>query len=209
MNKNNKKQSLFFNPIEMHELLIHTFEHIADLSETEKKMFEELFKPLKIKKGEYFLESGDNNNRVGFLTKGLVCYYVFKNDEISVTDFTKEGDFVSEYHTFMTKSKAIHTIKAIEDCEFLVIDYDGIQVMYNEMQSGNKIGRTVLEYRFGVVVTQLLSLYMHNPEQRYMNFVKNYSDLTQRIPQYLIASFIGVKPQSLSRIRNRVAKSIC
>ena len=191
----------------MHQELIQTFEYFAKLSDSEKKMFEILFKPLKVAKGDYFLRSGEPNKKVGFLRKGLVYYYVLKNDDVSVTDFTKEGEFVSEYHTFITKSPAIHSIKAIEDCEFLVIDYDGLQTMYNDLENGNKIGRSVLEHRFGVVVTQLLSLYMHDPEQRYLNFVQNYKDLTQRIPQYLIASFIGVKPQSLSRIRNRVAKS--
>lgn len=190
----------------MHQELIQTFEYFAKLSDSEKKMFQILFKPLKVSKGEYFLRSGEPNKKVGFLRKGLVYYYVLKNDDISVTDFTKEGEFVSEYHTFIAKSPAIHSIKAIEDCEFLVIDYDGLQTMYNDLENGNKIGRSVLEHRFGVVVTQLLSLYMHDPEQRYLNFVQNYKDLTQRIPQYLIASFIGVKPQSLSRIRNRVAK---
>lgn len=193
--------------IYMHQLLFKTFEQFAEFNEDKKNLLKTLFKPLFIKKGDYFLKGGDNNKLTCFLKKGLVFYYVYKKDEVSVTDFTKEGEFVSEYHTFITKSKAIHSIKAIEDCEFLVIDYDGIQTLYNDFKDGNKIGRTVLEHRFSVVVSQLLSLYMHNPEQRYYNFVNNYRDLTQRIPQYLIASFIGVKPPSLSRIRNRVIKA--
>lgn len=192
----------------MHELLLNTFGRIADLSDAERKLMGNLFKPLSIKKGEFFLKEGSKNNLVGFLNKGLVYYYVLKNDDEAITDFTKEGDFVSEYHTFINKSKAIHSIKAIEDCEFLVINYDDLQLIYSDIKDGNKIGRIVLEHRFAIVVNQLLSLYTHTPEQRYLNFVKNYSELTQRIPQYLIASFIGVKPQSLSRIRKRVAKTI-
>ncbi|MBI1767255.1 MAG: Crp/Fnr family transcriptional regulator [Bacteroidetes bacterium] len=192
----------------MHELLLNTFGRIADLSDAERKLMENLFKPLSIKKGEFFLKEGSRNNLVGFLNKGLVYYYVLKNDDEAITDFTKEGDFVSEYHTFINKSNAIHSIKAIEDCEFLVINYYDLQIIYCDIKDGNKIGRIVLEHRFAIVVNQLLSLYTHTPEQRYLNFVKNYSELTQRIPQYLIASFIGVKPQSLSRIRKRVAKTI-
>jgi CRP-like cAMP-binding protein len=192
----------------MHDLLLKTFEQFVTLSESEKLLFTKLFKPLSIKKGDYFLKEGTKNNRLGFLTKGLVYYTVLKKDEESITEFTKEGEFVSEYHTFINQSNAIHSIKAIEDCEFLVINYEGLQRIFNDTPNGNKIGRLVLEYRFGIMINQLLSLYKHNPEQRYLNFVKTYADLAQRIPQYLIASYIGVKPPSLSRIRNRVAKSL-
>ena len=188
----------------MYKTLLTTFEHLVVLSDEEKQLITEIFKPLEIKKGEFFTESNKMNTRVGFLIEGLVYYYVLKNDNEAITDFTKEGEFVSEYHTFIRKEKAIHSIKAIEDCTFLVLDYDGIQRLYNEVKDGNKFGRMVLEHRFGIVVNQLLSLYMHTPEERYQHFQKNYFDLTQRVPQYLIAAYIGVKPQSLSRIRKRI-----
>ncbi|MGX7668257.1 Crp/Fnr family transcriptional regulator [Flavobacterium pedocola] len=189
----------------MHETLLNTFEQLVVLNDDEKQLITQIFKPLEIKKGDYFTEADKPNKRVGFLTKGLVYYYVLKNDNEAITDFTAEGEFVSEYHTFISKSKAIHSIKAIEDCTFLVLDFDSIQRLYNEIKEGNKFGRMVLEHRFGIVINQLLSLYMHTPEERYRHFQKNYSDLTQRVPQYLIAAYIGVKPQSLSRIRKRIA----
>jgi CRP-like cAMP-binding protein len=188
----------------MYEALFKTFEQLVELSEDEKRLITQIFKPLEIKKGEFFTEADKTNTRVGFLTEGLVYYYVLKNYNEAITDFTKEGEFVSEYHTFIKKEKAVHSIKAIEDCTFLVMDYDGIQRLYNEIKDGNKFGRMVLEHRFGIVVNQLLSLYMHTPEERYQHFQKKYLDLTQRVPQYLIAAYIGVKPQSLSRIRKRI-----
>jgi CRP-like cAMP-binding protein len=191
----------------MYEALLNTFEQLVFLSDDEKLLITQIFKPLEIKKGEFFTESDRLNKRVGFLVEGLVYYYVLKNDNESITDFTKEGEFVSEYHTFITKSKAIHSIKAIEDCKFLVMDFESLQRLYNEIKEGNRFGRLVLEHRFGVVVNQLLSLYMHTPEERYQHFQKNYFDIVQRVPQYLIASYIGVKPQSLSRIRKRIFTS--
>jgi len=191
----------------MHELLINLFKQVVELSNDEEQIIRTIFKPLKLKRGEYFLQAGEASTRVGFLVKGLVYYYVLKQGQESITDFTKEGDFVSEYHTFVARQKAIHSIKAIEDSDFLIINFEGLQTFYTKVKSGDRFGRMILEHRFGIVVNQLLSLYMHNAEQRYLNFVQNYSDLTQRIPQYLIASYIGIKPQSLSRIRNRVAKS--
>jgi CRP-like cAMP-binding protein len=190
----------------MYETLFKTFEQFIVLSNEERQIITEIFKPLDIKKGDYFSEMDKLNKRVGFLVEGLVYYYVLKADNESITDFTKEGEFVSEYHTFINQTKSTQSIKAIEDCKFLVMDYNAIQRLYNEIKEGNKFGRMVLEHRFGVVVNQLLSLYMHNPMERYIFFIKNYPDLTQRIPQYLIAAYIGVKPQSLSRIRKRIVK---
>jgi CRP-like cAMP-binding protein len=170
-------------------------------------LIKEIFTPLEIKKGDYFSEMGKPNQRVGFLVQGLVYYYVLKGENESITDFTREGEFVSEYHTFIKQTKATQSIKAIEDCQFLIIDYASIQRLYNEIKEGNKFGRMVLEHRFGIVVNQLLSLYMHTPVERYLFFVNQYPDLVQRVPQYLIAAFIGVKPQSLSRIRKRIQQA--
>lgn len=188
----------------MYQQLISTYEAFTAFEFGEVDKLKSIFKPISLRKGEYFIKSGEENRYTAFLSKGLVCYYVLKNNEISITDFTKEGEFVSEYHTFINQEKAIHSIKCIEDCEFLKINYAGIQTLFNDFRNGNKFGRCVLEHRFGVVVNQLLSLYMHSPEERYLNFIAQYSDLSQRIPQYLIASYIGVKPQSLSRIRKRI-----
>lgn len=191
---------------ETYEALYSTFERLIVINDEERAIIREIFKPMQLKKGGYFSEMGKLNTRVGFLVEGLVYYYVLKGEDESITDFTKEGEFVSEYHTFIKKEKATQSIKAIEDCTFLVMDYPAIQRLYTEIKEGNKFGRMVLEHRFGIVVNQLLSLYMHSPEERYLFFLNSYPELVQRIPQYLIAAFIGVKPQSLSRIRKRLVK---
>ena len=88
----------------------------------------------------------------------------------------------------------------------MTIGYSDVQTIFENTKHGNLIGRVILEHRFDVMVRQLLAVYMQNHEDRYRSFMKNYIDLSQRIPQYLIASYVGVKPESLSRIRKRVIK---
>ena len=110
---------------------------------------------------------------------------------------------MAEYQSLIQKSKSIQSIQAIEDTTMLVMTSDDLQYFYSNFKNGDKIGRTVLEHRFNILVNQLMSIYMHNPDERYLNFVKTYPDLVQRVPQYHIASYVGVKPQSLSRIRKR------
>lgn len=192
----------------MHSNLLKLLSQITELEENEVELIKKSFKSLFLSKGSFFLKAGEINKNVGFLQKGLIRYFVFKDDEESTFEFTKEGEFIADYQSFNNKTTSIQNIQAIEDCEMLIIDYDNVQTFFNTTKNGNLIGRHIIEHRFDIMVNQLLAIYMQNQEERYKKFVEHYSDLTQRIPQYLIASYVGVKPQSLSRIRRRFVKKI-
>ncbi len=188
----------------MHDELLGLLNHLIRLTPEEEKYVKSSFTFLKLQKGDFFLQSNNICKYVGFLKKGLVRYFVIKNDEESTFEFTKEGDFVADYTSFMGKQKSMQNIEAIEDCELLVIDHEKLNFFYNNTPNGNYLGRLVIEHRFNVMANTLLSVYMQNSEQRYQKFLNDYADLTQRIPQYHIASYVGVQPPSLSRIRRRI-----
>ena len=192
----------------MHSNLINLFSQITELDKKEEELIKSSFKSFFLAKGTFFLRAGEVNKHVGFLQKGLVRYFVYKDDEESTFQFTKEGEFIADYQSFNNNSVSIQNIQAIEDCEMLIINYPSVQAIFNTTKNGNLIGRHLIEHRFDVMVNQLLAVYMQNHEERYNRFIEQYSDLTQRIPQYLIASYVGVQPQSLSRIRRRFAKNI-
>jgi CRP-like cAMP-binding protein len=187
------------------ELFIQTLRKITPLEIQEEKMFKDSFVPYYLKKNDHFLQATEVNTKLGFLCTGLVRYYVFKNQEEATIEFTKEGEFVADYGSFISKEPSIQNIQALEDCEFLVIDYHKLQQLYKISGNANFLGRIIIEHRFIIMVNQLLTVHRYSPEDRYRYFLKNYNDLTQRIPQYLIASYVGVKPQSLSRIRKRIS----
>lgn len=192
----------------MHSNLLKLFREIVELDNEEEELIKSSFKTLSLTKNDYFLKAGEVNQNIGYLEKGLVRYFVYKDDEESTFEFTKEGEFIADYQSFNNKTVSIQNIEAIEDCELLIIDYPCVQKIFNTTKNGNLIGRLMIEHRFDVMVNQLLAIYMQNHEERYNRFVSQYSDLVQRIPQYLIASYVGVKPQSLSRIRRRFTKGI-
>ena len=191
----------------LYSILLRQLSQIAELDKEEVELIKSSFKPFSLSKGTFFLRAGEVNKFVAFLQKGLVRYFVYKNDEESTFEFTKEGEFIADYQSFNNNSASLQNIQAIEDCELLIINYTDVQTIFKTTKNGNLIGRHIIEHRFDVMVSRLLALYMQNPEERYKSFVSQYADLTQRIPQYLIASFVGVQPQSLSRIRKRFAKS--
>lgn len=192
----------------MHDRLIQNIRYIAAIGSDEEEIFKSVFNPVVLKKGDFFLQEGVVNNKLGFVVEGLVRYFVYKNNEESTLEFSKEGEFVAEYQSFLSQSESIQSIQAIEDTNLLVTDFEGLQTIYNKTINGNLIGRLVIEYRFGHLMRQLLSIYMHNPEERYLQFLKTFPDLVQRVPQYYIASYVGVKPESLSRIRKRLTDQL-
>ena len=190
----------------MYTELINIFSQFTELTDQDIRLIKEIFKPKTLKKNEYFLSEGQENDKAAFIRKGLIRYYVLKNDEDSTVEFSQESEFVADFPSFVQRGVSNQYIQAVEDCELLVTNYDGIQRIYNEVSNGNLIGRLVMEHRFVIMMNQLLSIYMHSPEERYKHFIDKYRSIAQRIPQYLIASYIGIKPESLSRIRNRIAK---
>lgn len=189
-----------------YDILLNSLKQITTLEPEEELMFQKAFKPFSLKKNEFFLQSTEVNHRLGFLCKGLVRYFVFRNEEEATIEFTKEGEFIADYASFTSKEPSLQNIHALEDCELLVIEYEELQKLYKVSRNANLLGRVIIEHRFIIMVNQLLTVHRYNPEDRYRYFLAHYKDLAQRIPQYLIASFVGVKPQSLSRIRKRILR---
>lgn len=193
----------------MHDLLIKTIEQIISLDEKDKDFIISHFKLMEVKKGDFFLKEGEPNLLLGFIVKGLVRIFINKGiDDEATIDFSKEGEFITVYESFLQKGISTQSIQAIENTTLLVINNENIQHLYKNIPNGNLLGRLVIEKRYIELARQLLSIYLHNSEQRYLHFVKTYPDLLNRIPQYYISSFVGIKPQSLSRIRKRLSFGI-
>ena len=194
--------------MEMYSDLIKILGQFVNLNDEETKLITSSFEPYTLLKGEFFLREGEVNRHVGFLYKGLVRYFVYKEGEESTFEFTREGEFIGDYQSFRNASVSIQNIQGIEDCELLIINYPKIQNIYNTTKNGNLIGRQIITHRFEIMVNQILDVYMQNHQERYKSFVEKYYGLTQRIPQYMIASYVGVRPESLSRIRKRFTNNI-
>jgi CRP-like cAMP-binding protein len=189
----------------MKQALLDHITSFINIGEQEKILIDTLFQFKNWVKGEYFLAQGDVCKEIGFLTKGLVVYFI-EEDESHAYNFGKESDFVCNYESFLTKTSSSKSIKCVENVEMLCISYDKLQQLYDKIAQGEKMGRMISEQLFLEAIADITSFCVDTPEQRYLKFSERYPDLNQRIPQYLIASYIKVKPQSLSRIRKRMLK---
>ena len=187
------------------ELLINKIKSYVPLSFEDEKVIRTLFHKKELKKGEHLLEVGEVCRHIIFIETGLVRYYI-NNDGVEQTIyFNKENEFVCNNMSFLPQTPSYINIQALEDGTVWMISYAGIQQFYKEVTTGERFGRLAIEQEYVSVASQMGSLYTDPPEVRYDKFISNYPDVAQRIPQYYIASYVGIKPQSLSRIRQRVS----
>lgn len=183
--------------------VIKKFIHL-DIEEEEK--IKNLFTNLHLKSGEYFLEEGKICRHIGFIESGLVRYYINDDGNEKTIYFNKENEFVCNYQSLLPKIASDTNIQAIEDSVMQIISYDHLQQLYAGIKAGERFGRLAIEQVFVNSIEQMKSIYKDPPAIRYQQFLSSYPDLVQRLPQYYIASYVGIKPQSLSRIRKKLSE---
>ena len=186
------------------DALIENIKTSIPLSPADETIIGNLFHQKNISRNEHLLEAGEVCRRLFFIEKGLVRYYLANNDEEQTNYFNKEGEWVCDYPSFLPQLPAAVSIQALEDTVAWTISYHDLQAFYREVEHGERFGRLGIEQVFISIIRQITSLYTDRPETRYEKFIQAYADIAQRIPQYYIASYVGVKPQSLSRIRKRL-----
>lgn len=185
--------------------LLYSLQNLITLSPDEIGIVKSLFKEKKYKKGDFFLEEGRICKYVGFVAKGLMRYYINHDGEEKTYEFSQENEFVCNYESFLPQKPSSKIIQALEDSDVLIISHADLQSLYANVREGERFGRIAIEVVFLQLLQDLSSFYTETPELRYERFLKNHADLQQRISQYHVASYVGVKPQSLSRIRKRIS----
>jgi len=188
--------------------LLNSIQNLITLSPKEIGTVKSLFKEKHYKKGDFFLEEGRICKHVGFVAKGLMRFYINHDGEEKTYGFSKENDYVCNYESFLPQKPSTKIIQALEDSLLFVISYDDLQILYRSVSEGERFGRIAIEAVFIQMLKDLSSFYTETPQLRYDRFLRNHPDLQQRISQYHIASFVGVKPQSLSRIRKRISNQL-
>ena len=188
----------------MIDRLFSNIQSLITISPEEKEIISSLFKEKTYKKGDFFLAEGQICKHVGFVAKGLMRYYINHDGEEKTYAFSQENQYVSNYESFLPQKPSSKIIQALEDSHVFIISHSDLQILYAKVREGERYGRIAIEAVFLQMLIDINSFYTETPEVRYEGFLKNHPDLQQRISQYHIASFVGVKPQSLSRIRKRI-----
>ncbi|MBS1778652.1 MAG: Crp/Fnr family transcriptional regulator [Bacteroidetes bacterium] len=181
-------------------------EQIVSFTEKEKAIIEGAFTFRQVPKKFKLTEEGKIARELYFINKGLVRLYYTKDGE-EITGFIfKEHLFASSYDSLLRQTPSIQTLETLEDCELLVITAKALEELYEAIPKMQVLGRKVAEQRFINGQMILSSFILDSPEERYKKFVAQHGDLLLRVPHHIIASYLGITPVSMSRIRKRMSE---
>ena len=190
----------------MHELLIKHISNYIRLDKEEANYFTSLLRNRKVKKGDFLLRRGETARYDSFVNKGfLKATFVDKNGKEHLVQFAEENSWITDYDSFTNSTPSNLEIIAIEDSELLQIEHDQLAQLFDRIPKFERFYRLVNEQNFISLFRCLISLLSNSAEERYQVFKQKYPRLINRIPQHQIASFIGISPEYLSRIRSRKA----
>lgn len=161
-----------------------------------------------VAKGEIVLRAGDRAEHLFHIDQGLLRYFYI--DEVTGDErtgqFFDEGGTVTDAASFLTGSPATQTIEAVETSVLLLVPKAALMRAYDEDHATERFGRKMVEYGFLGSQRRAANLLNMTPDDRYRHYVETRPEIVRRVPQYLLASFLGITPESLSRIRGRLAR---
>jgi CRP-like cAMP-binding protein len=178
---------------------------IVPVDEEYLDVFFSRFKPASYKKGDYFVREGQVSRYIGYIIKGcLMCVYNNDGKEF-IDEFSMDNEFISAYASFIKGAPADKDIICLEDCDLLILGYHDLQELYELDPVYERTGRLIAEMLFINWQQRVKSLLLDDAETRYKKMASQRPDLMQRVPQYLIAQYLGISPETLSRIRKNLS----
>lgn len=174
------------------------------LSPEEARDLDELVPIRNFRKGTVLLEAGQVATESYYCLAGCVHRYYLVDGNERTTDFYTEGQSIASLKSFVNQVKADHYLACVEDCTLAVWAYAAEKELFSRHPRMESFCRITVENDFGKTQDALASFITRTPEQRYLDLMTTRPELLQRVPQYLLASYLGVTPESLSRIRKRI-----
>lgn len=160
---------------------------------------------VELAKGEFLILEGQICKSFSFIHSGTFSFIVSNNDGEHVKDFSGSNKFITSYSSFITQSPSQIFIRAEEKAILTQWSYGTYQELIHSSENWKQFALKIANYLYLRKEKREISLLTETAEQRYLNMLKEFPDIVQHVPQYLIASYLGIKPQSLSRIRNKIA----
>ncbi len=184
--------------------IIQSINALVPLNNAEEAAFLDILEIKMFKKKEFLLRESEICNKVTFINSG--CIRLFYNVEgvENTIQFFFGGSWYTDYASFLTGQPTLENVQALEDCVVVQFKKGDLYELFDTFSIFDRVGRVMAENAF-------LSLSMLNrmianeePQQRYLNLMKQRPNVVEKIPQHYIASYLGIKPETLSRIRKRI-----
>lgn len=180
-------------------------DRIITVTDEEWAVHRQLLRYERVEKGDFLLRAGQVCNRVSFVSSGLVRMYKTIRDQDFTMFFAFDGEYVTDYASFLTRLPADSFLQALEPTEVVHLYYDDMQSAYNQYPVWQKYGRLIAEFIYLELAKRTHMLQTCTPEELYLSLLNETPRILEQVPQHYIASYLGIQPESLSRIRKRMS----
>lgn len=172
------------------------------LSNSSYERLIEVTERFSLKKKDFLLQQGKVCTFIGFVEKGTLRSYIEKDGEEYTSDFYTDGSFTTSYRSFLTKEPSIGSIQALENSLILSLSKSNYELLLQESNEWYKLGKYIADTLFIRKCGKESSLLMDSALDRYKLLLRTFPHIEQHVSQYHIASYLGIKPESLSRLKS-------
>ena len=188
----------------MYKSLKEYCQKLIPFSEKELNLIDDYFEIKTLKKKEYLLQDNAVCDFIAFISEGSIRHFHVKNGDEKTCDISFENMWVTDFQSFTHNNISIMNLQAMEETTVFLIRKANLYKLYKECSNYETFGRLMAENVAQRATEIAMSLSSEKPEERFQNLLKKQPDLFQRIPQKYIANFLGISPESLSRIQKRI-----
>ena len=179
---------------------------LTPFSKEETDLFVSKLIPKQLNALEFLHQANEVCKYEAFLEKGIMrSFYKINEDEI-INQFFFEGQWVADYESFISQTSSKVNIQALEGCQLYLMTKEDIDDLSTQISNWDKLAKLFFEKLYLKKEKRNASLLLESAEERYLNLVKHQPQLINRVPQFYIAQYIGIKPESLSRIRKKMSQ---
>jgi len=190
----------------MYELFFERLNEKIAFTSEENEIIKSYLTPKKLRKKQYLLQAGDVCKTIAFVEHGtLRAYSTDTKGNEHIIQFALEGWTISDLYSFMTGEPATYHIDALEDSELVMISKSAQEEILKRVPKYETYTRMQITGAYLAMQKRLTSNISLSVEERYLYFISLYPDIAQRVPQHMIASYMGLKPETLSRVRKKIA----
>jgi len=191
----------------MYKLFFQKLNEKVSFTTEEQAIIKTYLTPKKLRRKQYLLQEEDVCKVIAFVEKGaLRAYTVDEKGAEHIIQFALEGWTISDLYSFLTGEPATYNIDALEDSELVLISKQAQEELMKQVPKYETYIRLQLTGAYIAMQRRLTSIISMPLEERYTNFIAQYPTIAQRVPQHMLASYMGLTPETLSRVRKKMTQ---
>lgn len=190
----------------MHDLLLKSITEKIRITSAEETRLKEFFIPKKVRKKQYILNAGDICQYITFIEKGMLRSFTVDDEgNEHVVQFAIEGWWISDIGSFLSGDSALYNIEALEDSEVLNLTKPAMDDLMDQLPPLERYFRLLMQNNIVALQRRVIAYMSLSAEEKYLKLMDVCPDIISRAPQQYVASYLGITPETLSRIRKQVA----